>query len=473
MVHMQKSGLYLVILLVIPFVAAQYMYTPNIGQTPTCTEGDTRCDGNAFQMCVNAQWQTTTQCEFGCSSQGCAQSPPNRPSENEQPPQNTQPPPAITRPQICSGGEKRCSGQTFQLCLHNDWQTQQTCGKTQECTKRGCVSKSVVAAPIPMLPPELPAKTPLPIELVKLPLLRQPAIALMPPETKPLLPPEKPKSLIDGIIHFFKSFFGKEPTCSEECDESYDDCVKWANERLSIVDRMKAQYWCTDAHITCLDDCKEKERELGGLKELPPTQIAQEPMPKVEKSKEKIPAGISKRIVVPSTGGESELIPSCRGLCAKSHDECIKDSNKWFSIVDRMKAQYWCNQANTACLDNCKKEETEIKQEQKPSVKVPGAEEKPAIVPPTEKPPGVTEPVSVPPKKPVVPSSGSESELIPSCLGLCAKSHDECIKDSNKWLSIVDRMKAQYWCNQANTACLDNCKKEETKLPPEVVTSHP
>lgn len=53
----------------------------------------------------------------------------------------------------------------------------------------------------------------------------------------------------------------------------------------------------------------------------------------------------------------------------------------------------------------------------------------------------------------------------------CAKSSDACVKAANEWFSISDRMKAKYGCNQAYSACLDECEAEETKIPPEAMPS--
>jgi len=667
---MQKSGVFIAILLVIPFVAAQYMYNPNIGQAQVCYEGDTRCDGNTFLVCSNGDWQSQ-QCEYDCDSQqGCVQPTYTYQVTPEQPPQARA---------VCVMGDKRCDGNDFQKCVNNVWQTQQTCSKYQDCTSKGCVSRPVAVVQPPPVSvkkcldcPSVPKKEfifpPAPYDeeigdcallgksdeiaayvkalegiaascksqiaiasgnmlsvklnidgqIDKLPVGTEKApdyscfkgsppviellcpiygsaeplespegiepegfhytiwlkhlmedtnkycnmVADLPkpvldgcaeikfymetckgtrsgtipeyhklmdtkfnvatdkldyldffytktlheygfdsfkkyykessincpgltkvapkiPEVKPeieMIPmakEEKPKSLMSGIVSFFKKLFsfGKKLTCPEECEKSYDDCVKEANKWFSITDRMKAKLFCNEAHSACLDSCEEKELESGRLKEPPistPEKVEETiGMPEGEKSKGELPSGVSKPIIVPPSGDESMLELTCRGFCARSYDACVKEANKWFSISDRMKAKYWCTEANTACLAACEKEE-----EEKPSIKVPGAGEEPVIVSSSDKSSGVTEPVSVPKTpEPVVPPSGDESMPELTCRGFCARSYDACVKEANKWFSISDRTKAKYWCNEANNACLAVCKKEETKLPPEVMTS--
>ncbi len=458
-----------ILLLLVPFVAAQYMYNPNIGQMQ-CNEGATQCDGNAFQVCVNANWQTTEQCEFGCSSQGCAQAPANQPSGNEQPPAE------YVRPQVCVGGEKRCDGQKFQLCVNNEWQTQQTCGKTQECTSKGC--KSLPKEPIPVVaPPKFvpPVVEPTPaphVESVEVEPLEiderettsKPSEGYLPVVEKP-----KPK----GIISFFKSLFGfsKELTCSEECEESYVDCVKDANKWFSITDRMEAKFRCQKYYESCLDDCEEKELEPGKVSELPPTEVAEKPMPKVEEMPVIEPEKPKPKGIIDffkSLFGFGKKL-TCPEECEKSYDDCVKEANKWFSISDRMKAKYWCYEANTACLDDCEKKELELRRLKELPIATPEKVEEAKVVPKGVKskeklPAGISEPI-------VVPPPGDESKLIPTCRGLCAKSYDDCVKEANKLFSVVDSMKAKYWCYEANTACLDDCKKEEMKIPPEAMPS--
>ncbi len=411
----------LLFLLLLPIVSAQnYNIDPGINQNVAyCSEGFTQCDGNAFQMCVNANWQTTEQCEFGCSGQGCDSSPANQPPEYEQPPAE------YVHLQVCMGGKTHCDGQKFQMCVNNAWQTQQTCGKYQQCTEKGCASitcedkcenalneciksasglfsmsdrinakvgcekaygKCLEACGI--IPPEAmpvvaPPKYVLPVEPTPSPHVE--SVEVEPLEIderettskpgegdKPVV--EKPQGIIGKIFDFFKSLFGfgKKLTCPEECEKSYDDCVKEANKLFSIADRVKAKYWCQEANTACLDSCEEKEPELGRLREPPiaPPEKVEETivMPEGEKSKGELPSSVSKPIIVPPSGDESMPELTCRGLCAKSYDGCIKEANKLFSIADRMKAKYWCQEANTACLDDCKKEEMKLPLEAMPSI---------------------------------------------------------------------------------------------------------
>ena len=311
---MKKSVL--ILLLLLPFVAAQYEYDPNIGQMQACSDGDAQCDGNSFQVCVNANWQTTEQCEFGCSSQGCAPPPANQPSENQQPPAE------YVRPQVCVGGEKRCDGQKFQLCLNNEWQTQQTCGKTQECTKKGCVSIPIAPpSPVPTLAPEISVKAPLPGPMQKI-------------------------------------------TCRGECAKWNVECLKAADKWFSAADRMKAKLFCDESYAACFDACdrKEREEELGPERvSMPPLkteEVVEEPV--IDKTKEISPEpGVSEPV-------ESMQKITCRGECAKWNGECLKAADKWFSAADRMKAKLFCSEGYAGCLDECARLESELPPETKP-----------------------------------------------------------------------------------------------------------
>ncbi len=132
-----KKGVVL-LLLVLPIVYAQY-YDPGISQIVlVCDEGDTRCDGNSFQMCLNANWQTTEQCEYGCDSNGCTVANMVPPGAMQVPDMDQLPVPQQVL--LCVYGQRRCSGQNFQMCINGVWQTQLTCGKYQQCAERGCAS---------------------------------------------------------------------------------------------------------------------------------------------------------------------------------------------------------------------------------------------------------------------------------------------------------------------------------------------
>jgi len=127
------------LLLVLPIVSAQYYDSDIYNQVAFCDEGAATCDGSVFLQCVNGNWQPAQKCEYGCDPyQGCT-----GPAYMVPPIQQEDQPPAYVPPRqalACVYGQKRCSGQNFQMCINGVWQTQLTCGKSQQCTERGCAS---------------------------------------------------------------------------------------------------------------------------------------------------------------------------------------------------------------------------------------------------------------------------------------------------------------------------------------------
>jgi len=188
-------------LLLLPLVHAQY-YDQNIGQNiaqdvALCNDGDTRCEGSNFQTCMQDTWITSEQCPFACHhAMGCTV--PQHQTEEALP--------SVSQVrEVCREGAKKCDKQNFQICQSNTWKTQQTCGKYQECTDRGC--KAIVQK----MPEPVPIPVPLPPTAVEVAPIPEPEeISIEIPETEieemPVM--TEKKGVFSRIIDFFKGLFG-------------------------------------------------------------------------------------------------------------------------------------------------------------------------------------------------------------------------------------------------------------------------
>jgi hypothetical protein len=81
----------------------------------SCTNGQTRCSGNTYELCNNGQW-IQADCYGYCSNDQC-----------------------ITD---CTNGETRCSDNTIQVCTNGVWTNSTVCsGATPVCREGQCVSE--------------------------------------------------------------------------------------------------------------------------------------------------------------------------------------------------------------------------------------------------------------------------------------------------------------------------------------------
>lgn len=90
------------------------------GPGPECLVGETRCNGNVLQQCVDGTFTDTESCAYGCSNNEC-----NAPPTSE-----------------CTNGQFQCNGNVRQFCSNGQWINTETCAY-------GCTDGVCNAAPPP------------------------------------------------------------------------------------------------------------------------------------------------------------------------------------------------------------------------------------------------------------------------------------------------------------------------------------
>jgi len=196
------------IALFLAMAIANAQLNPNFGEEIElrCAEGDTICNGNLFQICVNANWQTAEECAYACNpQQGCIPMPIQAPAQIETPETESQ------NDITCYEDETRCVGNYIEMCSNNVWKIQQKCATNQECTSDGCISipedamyvnQNQIDA-IFLNPDQESQQAPIPEVLV----LRTESLSFE-PEPSPAIEKPKPKGLFGGFVELLKGLLG-------------------------------------------------------------------------------------------------------------------------------------------------------------------------------------------------------------------------------------------------------------------------
>jgi hypothetical protein len=164
---MTKEFLFVALLLLVS-VAAQkesYVYDSSY-DVFVCKEGDTQCVGSVFRICKGNSW-IEEKCSDICTPSGCSF------AQEETRPPLTSPiveylPRGGAGRAVCPVGERRCSGQNFQICDLGGWRTVQTCGRDNVCTRTGCSAIEVVGG---LTPPVSRARLDCPVFVPSVPVL--------------------------------------------------------------------------------------------------------------------------------------------------------------------------------------------------------------------------------------------------------------------------------------------------------------